>query len=99
MSRLDRLKEYAKPTRAGNWQGAGRDQANIDRWTDRAADNSKIAPRATDKAMELPATGKRQELRDTSMSPRTSRQIDARMAGKDDPNHFGSDYMKSIRRT
>jgi hypothetical protein len=29
MTRESRLKEYANPTRAGNWNGAGRDQANL----------------------------------------------------------------------
>ena len=99
MSRLDRLKEYAKPTREANWQGAGRDQANIDRWSQRATEESKIAPRASGGEMKLPSTGRKVETRDTAMSPRTSRKVDAAMRGEGDLNHVGgSDYMNSIRR-
>jgi hypothetical protein len=98
MSRLERLREYARPTRRENWQGAGRDQANIDRWSDRASDNSKIAPRASGGEVKVPNTGKQTALRDTSMSPRTSRKVDAAMRGEDDLNHVGSSYMAGIRR-
>jgi hypothetical protein len=98
MSRIDRLKEYARPNRRANWNGAASDQKNIDRWSDRAADNSKIAPRASDGEMKLPATGKQVELRDTSSAPRYSRNADARMVAKDDVNHVGSSYMRGIRR-
>lgn len=96
MSRQDRLKEYAKPLRAANWQGAGRDQANIDRWSARAAENSKIAPRATDGPMKLPSTKVNQ--RDTSMKPyqpRTNYGTDAM-----ETNIEGdSVYLRGIRRT
>jgi hypothetical protein len=94
MSRIDRLKEYAKM--AGP-KGAGRDMANID-YSDRAEANSQLAPRAGDK-MKLQKTGKKVELRDTSMAPKTSRKVDNVMkAAKDDVNHVGSSFMKSIRR-
>jgi hypothetical protein len=95
MSRIDRLKEYSKPTKG--WQGAGRDQDNIDRWSDRATENSKIAPRASDGEVKLPPTGD-VKMRSTKSAPRTTAEIDAHMRGKDDLNHAGSDYMKSIRR-
>jgi hypothetical protein len=97
MSRLDRLKEYSNPMRGQ--PGAGRDEKNLEYWADRAKENSQCAPRATDKPMDLPATGKRQELRDTAMSPRTSRNADARMQAKADTNFVGdSSYMRGIRR-
>jgi len=50
--------------------------------------------------MKLPNTGKRVDVRDTTMSPKASRNVDARMAGKDDLNHeeSGSSYMRGIRR-
>jgi hypothetical protein len=97
-NRLERLREYAKPTREGNWQGASRDQANIDRFSERASEESRLAPRGRDGSIELPATGKSMANRDTSMSPRTSRKIDAAMSGRDDLNHVGSSYMAGTRR-
>jgi hypothetical protein len=96
MNRSDRLKGYANPMKGPH--GAGRDPAKIDYWSDRAKQNSKIAPRASDGEMKLPSTGKRTDLRKTTSSPRTYREIDKRMAGKSDLNHTGSSYMKSIRR-
>jgi hypothetical protein len=97
-NRIERLKEYANPTRAGNWNGASRDQADLDRWSKRATEQSQCAPRASDKAMRLPDTNAKQQL-DPKSSPRTSAEIDARMSGRDDPNHVGGGgYMKTIRR-
>jgi hypothetical protein len=97
--RIDRLKEYARPTRRENWQGAGRDQGNIDRWSDRASDNSQIAPRAPSGEVKVPDTGKRTELRDTAMSPREARKADARMVAKEDTNFVGdSSFMAGVRR-
>jgi hypothetical protein len=98
-NRIERLRQYSKPTRAGNWQGAGRSQENIDRWSERASDNSQIAPRASSGEVKVPDTGKRTELRDTAMSPRTSRKVDAAMRGEDDLNHVGSPFMRDVRRT
>ncbi len=46
MSLEDRLRQYANPRSRANWQGASRDKANLTRWSERAAENSKIAPRA-----------------------------------------------------
>jgi hypothetical protein len=107
MSRMDRLREYAgKPK---GLQGAGRSEANLKGWAERASENSQIAPRAKgpvhggppgtwgENPPSLPSTGKTTVLRDTQMSPRTARKVNARMAGKDDLNHEGSDYLKSIR--
>jgi hypothetical protein len=45
MSRQDRVKEYANPQHGP--QGAGRDQKNLDAWSDRAEENSQLAPRAS----------------------------------------------------
>jgi hypothetical protein len=109
MSRLSRLKEYAKPLRAANWQGAGRDQENIDRWADRASANSELAPRARGPvgggppgthgkdAPEVPRTTVRQ--RDSEMKPFEPRKVNARMAAKGDQNFVGSsEYMRGARR-
>jgi hypothetical protein len=99
MSRLERLKEYSKPTRAANWDGPGRDQANIDRWSERATENSALAPRAKGGEVSLPDTGKWTELRDTAAAPREARKADARMVAKDDLNTSGdSPYLRGIRR-
>ena len=99
MSSVDRLKEYAKPLRKENWQGAGRAQANIGRWSDRATEQSQIAPRASGGEVKLPDTGKQTALRDTAMSPRAARNADARMVAKDDKNFVGdSSYMAGVRR-
>jgi hypothetical protein len=100
MSRIERLKEYARPLRPENWQGAGRDQANIDRWSARASENSDGADhRGSDGEMKLPSTGRRQESRPTEMGPLVPRKINSVMVdAKSDLNHEGSDYMKSVRR-
>jgi hypothetical protein len=100
MSRISRLREYAKPTREANWQGASRDQANIDRWSERAAENSDGADhRGSSGEVKLPDTGKRMDVRSTKSAQRTSAEIDARMRGKDDLNFVGdSSYMAGIRR-
>jgi hypothetical protein len=41
-NRIERLKQYANPRSRENWNGASRDQKNIDRWSQRARDNSLI---------------------------------------------------------
>jgi hypothetical protein len=98
-NRIERLKEYARPTRAANWDGPGRDAQNISRWSARATENSALAPRAKGGDVSLPDTGKQTELRYTAMSPRTSRNVDKRMAAKADTNFVGSSaYMAGIRR-
>jgi hypothetical protein len=95
MSRLERLKEYANPRHGP--QGAGRDQKNLDYWSDRAEANSEIAPRASDGPMRLPST--KVNTRDTAMGPKVSRGVDARMKAKADINVAGgSAYLRGIRR-
>ena len=100
MTRIDRLNEYTTPMKGP--QGAGRDQKNIDYWSDRATDNSNLAPRATgiDETLKPHSTGRTMDNRSTSMSPRTSRRVDAAMKGEGDLNQVGSSqYMAGIRRT
>jgi hypothetical protein len=95
MSSLDRLREYAKPMKGPH--GAASSPENLAEWSERASANSKIAPRAKDGEMSLPST--KVKVRDSSMKPLVSRNVDRQMAGKDDLNHVGgSDYMKSVRR-
>jgi hypothetical protein len=98
MSRIQRLREYSGKPRG--LQGEGRSEKNLEGWSARASDNSEIAPRASDGAMDLPSTTNRQMgLRSTKSAPRTSAEIDAHMRGKDDLNHVGSSgYMAGIRR-
>ena|SRR5258708_29066355 len=97
MSRLDRLKEYSNPMRGQ--PGAGRDEKNLEYWADRAKENSRLAPRASDGEMKLPSTGKRTDLRDTAAAPRQSRNADARAVAKRDLNIAGdSQYLRGIRR-
>jgi hypothetical protein len=95
MTRLDRLKEYSNPLHGP--QGAGRDQANVDYWSARAKENSKVAPRASNGPMKLPST--KVNVRDTSMRPREARNADKRMVAKDDLNVEGSSpYLRGVRR-
>jgi hypothetical protein len=94
---MDRLREYARPTRPENWAGAGRDQADIDRWTEWCSENSNQGTRAKDGPIELPNTGK-VKTRPTEMSPRTSRKVDAAMRGDGDLNNVGSSYLRGVRR-
>jgi hypothetical protein len=77
-------------------KGAGRDEKNLDYWSNRANKNSEIAPRASDGPMRLPSTTVR--TRDSNMKPFISR--NARAVAKDDLNHdpSGSPFIKSIRR-
>jgi hypothetical protein len=95
MSLEQRLKGYANPQKGPH--GAGRDQENLDYWSDRAKENSKIAPRASDGEMKLPAT--RVTARDTEMKPYRSRNVDNAMKeAKADLNDVGSSYMRGVRR-
>ena len=97
MSRIDRLKEYADPMKGPH--GAASSKENLDEWSARATANSEIAPRASDKPMKLPNSGKAMATRDTAAKPFASRKVDQAMGGKGDLNHVGSgDYMKNIRR-
>jgi hypothetical protein len=95
MSRIHRIKEYSKPTKG--WQGNARDQANIDRWSERATAESKLAPRATDHEIKLPSTA--MTLKDTKMPAGDGGDPERKFKkAKADLNHDGSNYMKSIRR-
>lgn len=76
MSSIDRSKEYAK---AKGPKGFSTSE-NIDYWSKRAEKNSELAPRAQRK-MELPLTGKKMELRDTSMRTYEHRKADRKMRG------------------
>ena len=97
MSRIERLKQYATPLRPENWQGEANDQANIDRWSQRATAESHIAPRASDGLMHLQSTGT--NLRDTAMQPREARKANARMVAEADTNNVGdSPYLRGVRR-
>jgi hypothetical protein len=101
MSRMDRLKEYAKPLRPQNWQGETNDMANIDRWSGRATANSHLAPRATgiDETVMPHSTGKSMDMRSTTTAPREARNVDKRMVAKDDMNNVGdSPYLRGVRR-
>jgi hypothetical protein len=101
MSRMDRLKEYAKSLRPENWQGETNDKANIDRWSARATNNSQLAPRATgiDETVMPHSTGKSMDTRSTTAAPREARSVDKRMVAKDDMNNVGdSPYLRGVRR-
>ncbi|WP_426418477.1 hypothetical protein [Bradyrhizobium genosp. A] len=96
MSRLDRLREYANPSRRENWDGESNDKANLDRWSKRASENSKLAPRAKGGEIKLPDTGSDVSLHDTEAKPRGG---DARAVAKADKNVVGdSSYLAGIRR-
>jgi hypothetical protein len=99
MSRIERLREYQNPQHGPH--GQSRDKENLNYWSGRASENSDGADhRATGtEVAQAHSTGKKPVDRPTEMSPRTSRKVDAAMAGMNDLNHVGgSDYMKSIRR-
>ncbi|WP_094974004.1 hypothetical protein [Bradyrhizobium symbiodeficiens] len=98
MSRVERCKEYANPRRRENWDGESRDKANLDRWSQRAAENSKTASRASKGEMRLPDTGD-VVLHDTAAKPRRALEIDARVKAKSDTNtDGGSSFMRGVRR-
>jgi hypothetical protein len=98
MSRQDRLREYAKPARPENWCGAGREQSYIDRWSERATENS-ITPKNVDKfraksgEMDLPSTA------ETMPRPNPGRSGDQREQAKAGKNFVGTDsYYPKVRR-
>lgn len=98
MSRVERCKEYANPRRRANWDGEST-AANISRWSDRAAENSKVAPRARGGEMRLTETGGDVALHDTGGAPRKDAGVDARMVAKADTNtDGGSSFMRGVRR-
>jgi hypothetical protein len=96
MSRIDRLKEYAKQIGP---KGAGRDQSNLDYWARRPERNSELAPRARSGEIKLPDTNK-PEMRDSDARPYNARHVSARMIAKDYLNVIGdSPYLRNVRRT
>lgn len=113
MTRNSRLRQYANPSRRGNWDGESSDKANLDRWSDRASENSKPAPRARSGPMKLPDTGK-MNLGSTSDAAsnggkitagaesgvgRLQKAADVRGAAKADKNFAGEvSYMAGVRR-
>jgi hypothetical protein len=98
MTRDSRLREYANPVRRGNWNGAASDKANLDRWSERASENSKVAPRAKGGAMKLPDTDK-MDVHSTADAPRRDKDADARAVAKADKNFAGDvSFMAGVRR-
>jgi hypothetical protein len=98
MSRIDRLREYARPASPKNWCGASRDEKYIDRWSERAHQESDgYKHRASDGPMELPDTGK-MKLRETSMRPLVRDADRVERDARADLNHVGSLYMRYVRR-
>jgi hypothetical protein len=95
MTRTSRIKDYATPNSGpDDWRGAGRDQANIDRWSARAAENSQLAPRAA-KTMTLHDTGK-MVIGDTSAGRRVA---DPRAEGMQlDHDPSATRYYPNVRR-
>jgi hypothetical protein len=97
--RLERLKGYSDPVNGGDApHGAASNKSNIDDWIDRATRYSDGADhRAKDGPMKLPST--KMTVRDTAMRPKASRKVDnAMVEGRSDPNHYGSSYLRGIRR-
>ena len=100
MSRLDRLRDYANPVSRENWRGASRDMANIDRWSERASEESdSYRHRAKGGQVQLPDTGGKVAVHDSAAPPRHDPDVDARMKAKADSNFVGSSpYMRGVRR-
>ena len=89
--------ETRRLQRPSIWQGASRDQGNIDRFSQRATANSELAPRASDGPMKLPST--KVNTRDTSMRPYKSQGEAMRREAMADRNIEGdSPFMRSVRR-
>jgi hypothetical protein len=107
-----RIDEYSKPPKCRGEVGGPNAEKNMAYWQDRATENSQIAPRAKGPVHGGPPGTRDQDLpslpstkvtvRDSSMRPKVSRNVDRLMKGDDEPNHKssgGSNYMKGIRRT
>lgn len=92
----DRLKGYENPQKGPH--GCGRDQENLDYWSDRAKANSNLGTRASDGPMRLPST--KVTARDTGMKPYRSRSVDNVMkeAKADTDDSGGSSFMRGVRR-
>lgn len=94
VSREDRI---AAIRREEGPKGAGRDEANLKYWSDRATKNSEIAPRASDGEMVLSDKGSRPVVKGRYYK---SEGIEMRSEAKADKNSAGtSPYMPGVRRT
>jgi hypothetical protein len=95
----ERLRTYSKPLDKSHWQGASRGMEDIDRWSQRASENSDgWKHRAMSGEIELPPTGRQIETRDTAMAPRVPRNANRAMVNAD-MNDVGSSFMPGVRRT
>ena len=95
VSRIDRLKSYAKMEGP---KGAGRDIENIEYWQRRASQNSDgDQHRARSGPIRLPDTDV--TVRDTAAKPYNARHINARMVAKADKSDLVSTFMPGVRRT
>ena len=104
-----RLREYADPMCGPH--GASSGKSNLDYWSKRASENSdghkhrasgKENPSATEKETDPPRLPPDREMkdRDSSMRPFVKRSVDAILKeARSDPDHYGSDFMKSTRRS
>lgn len=90
MPRQNRLQEY-KSMKGPD--GASRDPANLKYWSDRAEQNSAVAPRAKGGEMKLPDTD-----RGGGVAWKASHEGNMRAAGKRDKNDIGSTFMPNVRR-
>jgi hypothetical protein len=84
-NRIERLKEYANPTRSANWNGSSRNQADLDRWSKRASANSiaddRVPSKPGPKEPSKPGQGD-----------------DFRRKANADKNDVGSTFMPGVRR-
>jgi hypothetical protein len=92
MSHQDRINLAKNPSDPRNWDGRSNKEA-IDRWSERAHQESKLAPRAKGGSVELPTTGA-VKLHNTA-----ERHADPRAEAKRDLNHDkANEYMRDVRR-
>lgn len=84
MSRQDRLKHITDGP-----SGSSRDSLKY--WSDRAEENSKIAPRAKGGEVKLPDGG-------TGVAWKDSHKGNMRATGKADKNHVGGTHLPNVRR-
>ncbi len=89
MSRIERLKEYVRP--GSGWNGASRDQRNLDRWSQRASRNSDGDQHRAKSGgrIDLASTG-RADLVDTGAPPRHDARVDNVMVAGD---NYSSAYL------
>jgi hypothetical protein len=96
MSRKERLERYANPSDPRNWDGRSCYKENIDRWSERAHQESDGARHraSTRKEPELPSTGE-MNVHSTHVRPG-----DQRKEAKADRNHVDklTEYMRGVKR-